>query len=62
MNYSSINRFPGGDWDWEDQEPEGSPYLCDCTCGCEQTVETEGERCPMCAEACPPGRLNGLAE
>lgn len=20
MNYSSINRFPGGDWDWEDHD------------------------------------------
>jgi len=22
MNYSAINKFPGGDWDWEDQDAD----------------------------------------
>jgi len=50
------------DWDYEpeddDYEPAFGPEevcLCSCTkCLCSVQVESVGQRCPMCAEACPP--------
>ena len=39
--------------DW----PEDDPILCDCPCGCSSAVPLpafEGDRCPMCSEACGP--------
>jgi hypothetical protein len=29
--------------------------VCACDCGCGQPVDENGERCPMCSEACAPG-------
>lgn len=29
-------------------------FECECPCGCASGVDTRGDRCPMCEEACPP--------
>lgn len=41
---------------WFDEcEDEEEPIYCDCPGhACSATVSRWGERCPMCAEACPP--------